>query len=329
MSESPVGVLLMAYGTPAGVAEIESYYTHIRRGRPPSPEQLAELQGRYEAIGGSSPLLEISRAQAAGLQEALNAETDGDAQTSRCLPHAGGRGSQAGGRFHVQLGMKHAPPFIEDGMARLLEQGAERVVGLVLAPHYSALSVGEYIARAREAAAGRVALSFVESWHLMPSYISLLSDRVREALQTFPASARERVDVVFTAHSLPERVLQSGDPYPQQLRQTAENVARQAGLHSFSVAWQSAGRTAERWIGPDILDVVRSLAGSGSEGVLVCPAGFTSDHLEILYDLDVQCAELAQQLGIRWGRTISPNAEQALLAGLAGVVHERVLAGVA
>jgi protoporphyrin/coproporphyrin ferrochelatase len=299
----PCGVLLMAYGTPATLADVEAYYTHIRHGRPPEPAQLRELIGRYRAIGGSSPLLEISRAQADGLRELLDAER--------------------AGRFHVELGMKHAPPFIEDGVRALIAAGADHAVALVLAPHYSTLSVGEYMARARAAAGERLTLAFVEHWHLEPSYIALLADRVRTAVQSFPAEAREELDVIFTAHSLPSRILAEDDPYPRQLRETAAAVARSLGLTRWSIAWQSAGRTSEQWIGPDILQVVRGLASAGSRGAIVCPAGFTSDHLEIIYDLDVECRAVAAQVGLDWRRTESLNADPAFLRVLAGLVLDR------
>src|ERR1039458_7105208 len=200
-----IGVLVMAYGTPATLADVETYYTHIRRGRPPEAAQLRELIGRYQAIGGSSPLLEISRAQATGLQTQLEAKH--------------------GGHFQVELGMKHAPPFIEDGVKRLIEAAVQRAVGMVLAPHYSPLSVGEYLARARNAAGEALDLSFVEDWHLASSYIDLLAERISESLSHFPVEIRDEVDVVFTAHSLPAHVLRSDDPYPQQLGETAEAVA--------------------------------------------------------------------------------------------------------
>ena len=297
-------MLLMTYGTPATLADVEAYYTHIRRGRPPEPAQLEELTGRYRAIGGSSPLLEVSRAQQRGLQELLDAECDG--------------------RFDVELGMKHAPPFIEDGVSALIAKGVQRAVGLVLAPHYSSLSVGEYIARVTEAAGDRIGFMFVEDWHLEPSYIALLADRVREAVRSFPAEARADLDFVFTAHSLPSRILDSGDPYPQQLRETAEAVAASAGLARWSIAWQSAGRTSEQWLGPDILEVVRELAAAGSRGAIVCPAGFVSDHLEILYDLDVECRAVAADVGLAWRRTRSMNDDPAFLRVLADVALDRL-----
>ena len=278
-----LGVLVMAYGTPATPSDIEAYYTHVRRGRPPAPEQLAELRGRYAAIGGTSPLLERTRAQAAGLAAAL------------------------GDGWRVELGMKHAPPFIEDGLAALAGAGVEDVVGLVLAPHYSRLSVGEYAARA---AGARV----VQSWHLASGYVDLLARFVGEV-------ATPDSEVVFTAHSLPSRILAEGDPYPSQLHETAAAVAERAGIGRWSVGWQSAGRTPEPWIGPDVLDVLRDRAAHGASHVVVCPAGFVSDHLEVLYDLDVEAAALASELGVGFARTRMPNDDPQFCATPADVVH--------
>ncbi len=294
------GVLLMAYGTPAGPDEIEAYYTHIRRGRPPDPCQLRELSGRYAAIGGTSPLLAICEAQAAGLQRALDA--------------AAGPGA-----FSVRLAMKHADPFIERTAQGMIDDGLSRAVGLVLAPHRSVLSIDQYIERAK-AAAGRIELCFIESWHLLDAYLDLLTARVNDAIAALPAGAADATEVIFTAHSLPERILAWDDPYPEQLRQTADAVAARAGLRSHSLAWQSAGRTRERWLGPDLATALCSLADAGREGVIVAPAGFTADHLEILYDLDIECRDLAIGLGLRFARTESLNADPALMDGLAGLV---------
>jgi ferrochelatase len=296
----PVGVLLMAYGTPATPDDVEAYYTHVRRGRPPTPELLADLRRRYDAIGGTSPLRQRTEAQAAGVRSAL------------------------GPGFRVELGMKHSAPFVEDGVAALAAAGAHRAVGLVLAPHYSALSVGEYVERARKAAASTgTDMTFVESWHLEPGYLDLLAAFVRETVGRLAPDAAP-VHVLFTAHSLPARILEAGDPYPTQLRETAEAVAARAGLDRWSVAWQSAGRTPEPWIGPDLLAVLPDLAVDGVRGVVVCAAGFVSDHLEILYDLDVEAAGVARRLGMAFARTASPNDHPAICATLADVVRGRV-----
>jgi protoporphyrin/coproporphyrin ferrochelatase len=280
------GVLLMAYGTPATPSDVEAYYTHVRRGRPPTEEQLADLRRRYDAIGGTSPLLARTRAQADGLQAAL------------------------GDGWRVELGMKHAAPFIEDGVTALAAAGVEEGVALVLAPHYSALSVGEYMSRAT---AGAVALTPVESWHLEPVLIELLAERVAAARATVDPGAL----VLFTAHSLPSRILESGDPYPTQLEETAAAVAAAAVATDWQVAWQSAGRTPEPWLGPDILEVIKGL----DRDVVICPCGFVSDHLEVLYDVDIEAQRVAAEVGIHLARTASLNDDPRFLAMLAGVVR--------
>jgi ferrochelatase len=284
----------MAYGTPATPAEVEAYYTHVRRGRPPTAEQLADLRRRYDAIGGTSPLLARTQEQAAGIQAAL------------------------GDGYLVELGMKHAAPFVEDGVAALAKAGVDRIVGLVLAPHYSALSVGEYEKRAKAAAdeAG-VDFTMVRSWHLAEGYLDLLAGFVRAEVERLGV---EPVEVVFTAHSLPTRILDMGDPYPDQLAETAGAVAARAGVPRWSLGWQSAGRTPEPWIGPDILAVQPALVEAGAAGVVVCPAGFVSDHLEVLYDLDIEARAAAGAIGLAFTRTPSPNAEPSFCAALAGVV---------
>ena len=297
----------MAYGTPSGPDDVERYYTHIRHGRPPAPELLTELQDRYDAIGGISPLLATTRAQAAGIASALEAEEPG--------------------RFVVALGQKHSAPFIEDGVAELLGQGVERIVGLVLAPHFSTMSVAQYASRAVDAAAGRVPVSVVQSWHLEPGYLELLAGYVRDALAE--VGGVDGCEVLFTAHSLPQRILQDGDPYPDQLAETAAALAELAGVPRWSVAWQSAGRTADPWIGPDVLDVLRSRAQDGARAIVVCSCGFVADHLEVLYDLDIEAAGVAEELGIAFARTASPNADPAFTATLAGVVREHEREGAA
>jgi ferrochelatase len=294
-------VLMMAYGTPRDLEDVEAYYTDIRNGKAPSPDLLEELKDRYRAIGGKSPLLEITQAQVKGVEERVNTKT--------------------------YLGMKHAPPRIPQAVAEIAAAGADRIVGLVLAPHYSAMSVGDYERRVRTAAdeAGwDGTIDVVESWHLEPGYIELLCERVDYAYRTLTKDVRRDATVVFTAHSLPERVLQSGDPYAQQLEETAEAVAGKLGLESWQIGWQSAGRTKDPWIGPDILKVIADLAARGQRGVVVCPCGFVSDHLEVLYDVDIECKRLAGELGLELERTASPNDDPAFLDVLAGVVRRKL-----
>ncbi len=307
-NDTPVGVLVMAYGTPASVEDIETYYTHIRRGRPAPPELLAELVDRYAAIGGISPLAARTEAQRAAIESALEALEPG--------------------RYRVVLGQKHAAPFIEDAVADLAADGFTTTVGLVLAPHYSGFSVGQYQSRAAEAgAAAGITHHAIDSWHLDPAYVDFLTDAVAEA----DASLPERRKVVFTAHSLPERVL-ADDPYPDQLRASAEVVAGRLGLDAWSdwsIAWQSAGRTPEPWRGPDILDVIRELAATGAtDGVLVCAQGFVADHLEVLYDLDIEAAGVADEVGLSFARTRSLNADPTVMGALAERVHEVARAAV-
>jgi len=293
-------VLLMSYGSPASPGEVEAYYTGIRRGRPPTAAQLADLRRRYDAIGGLSPLAERTRAQAVGVQRALDEAEPG--------------------RFRVLCGTKHASPSIEDGVRAAAGAGLTELVAVVLAPHYSALSVGEYLERARaEGDRAGVAVTEVRSWHLEPGLVAALAERLDAALAE-AGTPREATEVLVTAHSLPARVLDIGDPYPDQLRETAEAVTAAAGVTRWRVAWQSAGRTPEPWLGPDVLEAVAAAAADGARGVVVCPAGFTSDHLEVLYDLDVEARAAAERHGVRFARTASLNDDPALCRTVAGVV---------
>jgi ferrochelatase len=292
------GVLVMAYGTPRSLDDVEEYYTDIRHGRTPPPELLEELTDRYRAIGGHSPLYEITRAQARGIEERTEVKT--------------------------YLGQKHAAPFIPDAVKAAAQDGVESAVGLVLAPHFSSMSIGNYESRTRRAAdeiGWQGDLRFVQSWHLEQGYLDFLTTKVKEALASIPEEARDKTMVLFTAHSLPERILQSGDPYPKQLNETADAVAERAELIHYGIAWQSAGRTKDPWIGPDVLEVIKDLHSDGWQGVVVCPCGFVSDHLEVLYDVDIECRNLAADLGIGFARTDSPNTDGAFLDTLAGVVR--------
>ena len=295
-----VGVVVMAYGTPASPEDVEAYYTHIRRGRPPTPEQLDNLQRRYDALGGISTLAARTRDQLEGLTAALE--------------------TRAPGRFLVALGQKHAAPFVEDGVASLVASGIDQIVGLVLAPHYSGFSVGQYHERAASVAAeAGVTFTGIDSWSLEPTYLAFLGQAVADARVGLP----ERTKVMFTAHSLPERVLE-GDPYPDELWASAAAVAEAQGLDrwaGWAMAWQSAGATPEPWRGPDILEVIRDLAATGSaDGILVCPQGFVADHLEVAYDLDIEAAAVAADAGIAFARTRVLNDDPTVLGALADLV---------
>ncbi len=291
-------VLLMAYGTPRTPAEIEPYYTDIRRGRAPTPEQLADLIARYDAIGGISPLAARTEAQRDALQSALDAI--------------------APDTYEVVLGLKHAAPMIETAVNELAARGFQHIIGLVLAPHYSSYSIGQYMGRARAAAEPHgLTVTSIDSWATEPAFIKFLADDLRTRLSAMP----ENTKVLFTAHSLPRRIIDAGDPYPDELRSTAEAVATAAGLDSWSswsIAWQSAGRTPEPWIGPDILAVIDDLAASeNASGVVVCACGFVADHLEVLFDLDIEAKKHAEDKGLAFDRTSCVNDDASIMRALA------------
>jgi ferrochelatase len=303
MTKERVAVVLMAYGTPRTPEEIEPYYTDIRRGRPPTPEALADLTARYAAIGGVSPLAQLTEAQAEGLQRALDAAEPG--------------------RYEVSLGLKHADPKVEDTARRVASEGADAVVGLVLAPHYSSYSIGQYLDRTRQGVAesgADVEVVGVESWATEPAFVEFLADDLGRRLVAMRERTGGRVLVLFTAHSLPQRIIDGGDPYPDELRSTAEAVAERLGLSEgddWQLAWQSAGRTPEPWIGPDILEVIDSIADRDVTGVIVSACGFVADHLEVLYDLDIEAADRAASHGLAFDRTACVNDDPTIMAALA------------
>ena len=303
MSNLKTAVLLMAYGTPRSREEILPYYTDIRRGRPPTEEQLSDLTARYEAIGGLSPLAALTEAQRDALQTALN--------------------NIAPNTYHVALGLKHAAPMIEDAVQQLAKEGFTKIVALVLAPHFSSFSIGQYIDRATTAATPHgISVVGITSWATEEAFIDFLAADMSAKLATMPAATH----VLFTAHSLPQRIIDAGDPYPAELRSTAVAVAAKVGLTEntqWSIAWQSAGRTPEPWIGPDILDVIDQLAtqSTPATGVLVSACGFVADHLEVLFDLDIEASHRAEQHGLAFARTECVNDNGAIMNALAHRVH--------
>lgn len=303
MSNTKTAVLLMAYGTPRSREEILPYYTDIRRGRVPTDEQLSDLTARYEAIGGLSPLAALTESQRDALQTALN--------------------NIAPDTYHVALGLKHAAPMIEDAVQQLATEGFTKIIALVLAPHYSSFSIGQYIGRATEAATPHgISVVGITSWATEEAFIAFLAADMSAKLAAMPANTH----VLFTAHSLPQRIIDAGDPYPAELRSTAVAVAAKLGLEEntqWSIAWQSAGRTPEPWIGPDILDVIDALAAQTipAAGVLVSACGFVADHLEVLFDLDIEALHRAQQHGLAFARTECVNDNGAIMNALARRVH--------
>ena len=307
-----IGVLLMAYGTPGSLDEVEAYYTHIRGGRRPSRELVEDLVARYGAIGGRSPLLDITRRQAAALEAALN-------------------GAQEKA-YRVYIGMKHASPFIADAVAQMAGDGLSRGVAAALAPHYSRMSIGGYIGTVKKALATLPAplpMTFVESWHDYPPFLEALAEALAEALGLLSEAERSSVRVIFTAHSLPAKILEWDDPYPRELRRTCEGVARLAAVERWDFAYQSAGHTADPWLGPDVKEVLQRLATEGKRVVVICPVGFVAEHLEVLYDIDVECRQLATSLGMRLERAPSLNDRPRFIAALTEIVqaHAQAVGG--
>ena len=313
---APVGLLVMAYGTAAGPDDIERYYTDIRGGHAPSPEHLGELRERYEAIGNVFPLLDTTRAQAQGVAERLSA---------------------SGRTFRAYLGMKHSPPFIPEAVDRMRADGVERAVGIVMAPHWSGMSVETYVERVNVALeGGGPEVSFVRSYHDHPSFVRFLAGRVAEALERIPPDERAETAVLFTAHSLPTRVVEDGSlrcktcdcdascRYRDGLQETADLVAARSGRPHPARAGPRAGRTADPWWGPPVEEAILEAAAMGRPAVVVCSAGFVADHLETLYDLDVEARQVAEGAGIRFARTRMPNADPAFLDAIADVVRDHL-----
>ena len=295
MTLEQIAVLVMAYGGPGNIAEVEPYLLDVRGGRPTKPQLVEEIRTRYARIGGRSPILELTQAQAAAI------------------------GRELGKRFQVFVGMRHWRPFIPDVVNEIAGAGFKRVVGVAMAPHYSNMSVGAYEKKLLQAADGRLDVALVRTWWQQPQFLDATAKRIAEALQRFPDASQ--VQVIFTAHSLPEKILASADPYPAELKSSAEAVARRAGLTNWRMAYQSAGATPEPWLGPDAEEVITELAKSGRKSVLLVPIGFVCDHVEILYDIDVEYQGLAKRLGIQLERTASLNDDPGLVAAVADVVR--------
>jgi ferrochelatase len=300
-----IGVLVMAYGGPASLDEIPGYLADIRHGRPTPRRVLDEITENYRAIGGASPLLEVTRRQV----DALAAEL--------------------GGEYRCYLGMRHWAPWIEEVVGEMVEDGIERAVSLVLAPHFSALSVAKYqqkVVDGLELYRGRIDFEHVASYHDAPGLVEAFASRVEEGVARWPEDECDRVHVVFSAHSLPQRVLDAGDPYGDQCLETARLVAERAGLldDRWSWAYQSAGRTPEPWAGPDLGEHLQELAARGVRDVVSVPVGFVSDHVEILFDIDRRAAEIAAGLGMRLERPPALNDDPVFIATLAELVRAKV-----
>lgn len=300
----PIGVLIMAYGGPNSLDELPGYLADIRNGRPTTPAVLEEISHNYRSIGGKSPLLEITQQQVAAVRAQLDPQ-----------------------RYKVYLGMRHWAPWIEEVVGEMVADGITHAVALVLAPHYSKLSVAKYhakIADGLEMYHGDIEFRYIDSYHDAPQFIEALANRVRQGLRRWPEAERDDVHVIFSAHSLPVRIMKMGDPYDSQLRETARLVAAAAGLpdEQWSWSYQSAGRSPEPWLGPQLEAYIPQLAEQGIKNVISIPVGFVSDHVEILYDIDIQAQEAAQAHGVRLERPPALNSDPLYIATLVDLIRE-------
>ncbi|WP_064092149.1 ferrochelatase [Rossellomorea aquimaris] len=308
MAKKRMGLLVMAYGTPYKEEDIERYYTHIRHGRAPSSEMLEDLRSRYEAIGGISPLAKITMDQAESLEQHLNKIQDEI-------------------EFKMYLGLKHIEPFVEDAVEAMHKDGIEEAVSIVLAPHFSTFSVKSYNGRAKETAEklGGPHITSIESWYDEPKFIDYWVEKVKDTYQNMPEQKRNNAVLIVSAHSLPERILQSGDPYPQQLEATAKMIADGAGVKHYAVGWQSEGNTPDPWLGPDVQDLTRELyKEKGYTTFVYTPVGFVADHLEVLYDNDYECKVVTDEIGASYYRPEMPNSKPEFIDAMADVVLKHV-----
>jgi protoporphyrin/coproporphyrin ferrochelatase len=306
MTKKKMGLLVMAYGTPYKDEDLERYYTHIRRGRKPSEEMVEELRERYVAIGGISPLATITLEQAKSLESHLNRVQDEI-------------------EFKMYLGLKHIEPFIEDAVGQMHQDGIQEAVSIVLAPHFSTFSVKSYNGRAKEEAEklGGLVIHSVESWYLEPKFITYWVDKVKEAFSSMSTEEQKAAALIVSAHSLPEKILLSGDPYPNQLQETAELIAKGAGVENYYVGWQSAGNTPEPWLGPDVQDLTRDLhKNHGYKAFVYTPVGFVSDHLEVLYDNDIECKAVTDEVGASYYRPEMPNSQPLFIEAMASAIFK-------
>ena len=308
MTKKKMGLLVMAYGTPYKEEDIERYYTHIRHGRKPSEEMLEDLRSRYKAIGGISPLAKITEDQAYKLQDHLN-EIQNDVE------------------FKAYIGLKHIEPFIEDAVEQMHKDGIEEAISLVLAPHYSTFSVKSYNSRAKETAEklGGPVIKSVESWYKEPKFIDYWVEKLNETYASMSEEERNASCLIVSAHSLPEKILQFGDPYPEQLKETADLIASKTGITEYAIGWQSAGNTPDPWLGPDVQDLTRDLyQQKGYKAFVYVPVGFVAEHLEVLYDNDYECKVVTEEVGASYYRPPMPNAQPKFIDALASVVLEKL-----
>jgi len=307
--QRPIAILLMAMGGPDCLENVEPFLLDVRGGRPTPPELVEEIRRRYRATGGQSPAVGITKAVATKLERRLN---------------------ESGGRYRVYVGLRHWHPFIKDTYAELLREEPELVIGLCMAPQQSSLSTGAYrkkVEDARSALRNDCPVSYVGSWHRHPRFIAAIADNIRQALLRFPVEMRAKTPVLFTAHSLPERIVAMNDPYPEEVKGTVEAVVVLLGSQPTRFAYQSQGRSDEKWLGPTVESAVEELARAGHRHVLVAPIGFLCDHVETLYDIDIELKQLAAGFGIQLERIAMLNDSSAMVETLIEVLaaHESSL----
>lgn len=297
---SMIGLLVMAYGGPNTLDEVEPYLLDVRGYRPTAPEIIDEVRERYREIGGRSPILEQTKEQAAALESALN---------------------RNGQEFKAFVGMRHWHPYIKDTLAEMQSQGIEHSVGLVMAPHYSRMSIEAYFKKIAEAESS-VKVAPILDWHLLPGYLDALAHHVCDALERFPSEVRSDVPVIFSAHSLPERILEWNDPYPGQLRETVDAVMQRLGDQPYEFAFQSAAISNEPWLGPDVSVLIERCAKEGRKNIISCPIGFVCEHVEVLYDIDIVYQRLAKSLDVRLERIEMVHTAPEMIAGLAELIRK-------
>lgn len=308
MKKEQVGLLVMAYGTPYQPEDIKRYYTHIRKGKEPSEEALQDLTEKYEAIGGVSPMAKITNDQAQRLAEYLN-------------------NMQTDVEFNVYIGLRHIEPFIEDAVEDMANDGIKRAVSIVLAPHYSSYSIKVYNQRAKRIADQRgISLTSVDKWHDHPTFIQYWTTAIGKIYHNMSEQERESTMLIVSAHSLPKKVIErSGDPYIEQLSETADLIAKQLNVKNYIIAWQSEGNTPDPWLGPDVLDITKDLYQQhGYQAFIYAPVGFVSDHLEVLYDNDIECKEVCDALGVSYYRPEMPNTNPVFIQAMAEVVMQQM-----
>ncbi len=303
--QRPTAILLMAVGGPDKLENVEPYLLDLRGGRPTPPELVEEIKARYRATGGKTPVLGIMQEIVRKLEPRLN--------------------GPGGERYRVYFGFRHWHPYIKDAYAELMDERPEQLIGLCMAPQYSSLSIGAYIKKVEEARAalgGEFPVTHVQSWHEHPGLIAAIADNITAARQKFSADVRGRVPVLFTAHSLPERILQAKDPYPDHVKATMDAVCRKLGDVTARFAYQSQGRSGEKWLGPTVEETLDALCAEGHRHVLMAPIGFLSDHLEVLYDIDIELKQRAAKQGMQLERIAMLNATTPLIDILASIVEQ-------